>query len=443
DVWFEAPAPGATLRDTVRIVVGYFDESGVDSVQLIKDGAIISPPLRGGEIRGEVVYLWNTSSDSDGVHLWQARAWDKAGNVGVSMSLLVRVKNNPDPPPADHTPPVVNWLSPQAGDTVQGLVELRFQALDNVRLASVVVYVNGAVLERQILNASFFDGNVIWSTNSFADGNYIVEVRAWDSSGNVGIGVGVTLRVWNNRPRVIWVPDDYRTIQGAINASRDGDTVRVRAGIYSEPLHLWDRKIWIESEYGPVKTIIDVQGFRQHAIYIDGCQDTSLTIRGFCIRNSGSKGIFLNGTTSARIINNIIINSQRANLHLYNNFSIIRNNVFANNLSQCNIEMRDTYGPFENNIIANSVGEAFWNINVDVNPASPNYNLIWLYDRLTNDPPIRLGEDNIIDQDPLISDDFFHLHPNSPCINHGNPLILDLDGSRSDIGVFGGPYAYR
>ena len=31
---------------------------------------------------------------------------------------------------------------------------------------------------------------------------------------------------------------------------------------------------------------------------------------------------------------------------------------------------------------------------------------------------------------------------NSPAIDHGNPDLKDKDGSRSDMDVYGGPYAY-
>ncbi len=141
DVWFETPVPGATLSDTVRVVVGYFDESGVDSVQLLKDGATISSMLRGGEVRGVVEYLWDTHSDSDGVHLWQARAYDKAGNVGLSISLLVKVKNNPLS--EDHQPPIIIWISPQPGSIVYGTVRLCFQALDDNGVDSLRLYVSG------------------------------------------------------------------------------------------------------------------------------------------------------------------------------------------------------------------------------------------------------------------------------------------------------------
>ena len=34
--------------------------------------------------------------------------------------------------------------------------------------------------------------------------------------------------------RTIWVPDNYKTIQEAVNAAGDGDTIRVRASDYPE-----------------------------------------------------------------------------------------------------------------------------------------------------------------------------------------------------------------
>ena len=36
----------------------------------------------------------------------------------------------------------------------------------------------------------------------------------------------------------------------------------------------------------------------------------------------------------------------------------------------------------------------------------------------------------------------FHLQKYSPLIDAGDPTILDRDGSRSDIGLYGGPYGW-
>jgi len=239
DVWWESPDGGATLRDTVMLRVWVYDESGVDSVHLLKDGALVAslpPRLRGGARGGEyeATYLWNTLADSDGVHIWEAVAWDKSGGVGVSPALLVRVDNNQLPPEGDHTPPVIVWLLPEPGDTLEGTVDLRFNVLDDDRVDSVKVYVVGASSKTWSFSSDQFQYDALWVTSDGSDGNYIVEVRAWDRSGNMGLSDLITFQVWNNRPRVIWVPDDYETIQGAVNASRNGDTVRVREGIYYE-----------------------------------------------------------------------------------------------------------------------------------------------------------------------------------------------------------------
>lgn len=55
----------------------------------------------------------------------------------------------------------------------------------------------------------------------------------------------------------IFVPDDYPTIQGAINAAVDGDTVIVRPGTYVENIDFVGKAITVKSEHGPGVTTID------------------------------------------------------------------------------------------------------------------------------------------------------------------------------------------
>nr|MBC8465524.1 right-handed parallel beta-helix repeat-containing protein [bacterium] len=48
---------------------------------------------------------------------------------------------------------------------------------------------------------------------------------------------------------VINVPDDFETIQGAINESEDGDTVLVDEGVYRENLNFWGIQILLASRF--------------------------------------------------------------------------------------------------------------------------------------------------------------------------------------------------
>jgi len=55
----------------------------------------------------------------------------------------------------------------------------------------------------------------------------------------------------------ILVPDDYPTIQAAIDASSSGDTIVVAPGIYEENISFLTKNITVTSETGPEATIID------------------------------------------------------------------------------------------------------------------------------------------------------------------------------------------
>ena len=52
------------------------------------------------------------------------------------------------------------------------------------------------------------------------------------------------------------------------------------------------------------------------------------------------------------------------------------------------------------------------------------------------------GRNGNISRDPLFADTLlFTLDYGSPCIDAGDPDLIDKDGSRSDMGIFGGLYA--
>ena len=87
------------------------------------------------------------------------------------------------------------------------------------------------------------------------------------------------------------VPGNYHTIQDAINAAHNGDTVTVADGTYSGPgdvdLDFLGKSITVTSQNGPATTIIDCQGSSSanHRGFFLHSGEMSAIISGFTIKN--------------------------------------------------------------------------------------------------------------------------------------------------------------
>ncbi len=93
--------------------------------------------------------------------------------------------------------------------------------------------------------------------------------------------------------QVLIVPDDYPTIQSAINAAYGGDTVLVKPGVYIENLNFNGKNILITSLITPTRdtgyisqTIID--GNAQGPVITINNNESNATIRGFTVINGFS-----------------------------------------------------------------------------------------------------------------------------------------------------------
>ncbi len=158
--------------------------------------------------------------------------------------------------------------------------------------------------------------------------------------------------------KTIYVPDDYSTIQEAIDHADVGDTIKVRAGIYYENIKVYKKLNIVGS--GSSVTIIDGGG-RGSVVTIatHGVKFTDFTVRngdigieiGYChpISIFYSVGNTING--------NNITNNEVYGIRLYGSCNTVTKNNFVNNgngilLWECSSCNRIT----KNNIINNGNG---------------------------------------------------------------------------------------
>jgi hypothetical protein len=334
--------------------------------------------------------------------------------------------------PQDWQPPVVMWLSPPDAE-VRGTVGLDVLVHDSSQVTEVRLYLDGR--EQDTVFASPYRFELL--TDSLLDGVHLCEARAWDEFGNMGVSPILRINVANSiaqGPRVLWVPDSFQTIQSAINAAQDFDTIRVRDGTYYETLNTFGKGIWIESEHGPLRCAINAAGSSR--VFMVPPNSVRATIRGFAI--TGGNYLLALDYSTVDILNNVVT-SDSAEALLITSYAggRICNNLFSH--SQYGVEVSYHWGVFFNNIVQNVRNVAFWNAAVLRNPLEYGHNLFWANGQNYGyfDP----GEGDVYG-DPLLDMTNGMLLAGSPAIDAGNPEITDRDGTRSDIGPFGGPYAY-
>lgn len=128
----------------------------------------------------------------------------------------------------------------------------------------------------------------------------------------------------------IYVPDDYPTIQDAIDGSVNGDTIIVRAGIYVENIDFLGKVVHVTSESGPASTIIDGNQAGT-AVWFQNGEGADSAIDGFTVTNSSGSAIRCSGS-SPTITNNIILENHNTGIYCnLSSFPTISNNIISNN----------------------------------------------------------------------------------------------------------------
>jgi thermitase len=170
-VGIDSPLSGATVSGMAVIDVTASDDVGVTKVDLYVDGVFFVT-----DNASPYSFAWDTSTVPNGSHTLNAVATDAAGNSAGTTPISVTVSNGP----ADTTPPTVSIGAPVAGATVSGTSTVSATAADDVGVAKVELYVDGALYATDTSAPYSF----AWNTTLSADGSHTLQVVAADAAGN-------------------------------------------------------------------------------------------------------------------------------------------------------------------------------------------------------------------------------------------------------------------
>jgi parallel beta-helix repeat protein len=144
------------------------------------------------------------------------------------------------------------------------------------------------------------------------------------------------------------VPGDQPTIQGAINAANNGDTVLIAPGTYYENINFNGKAVTVTSSGGPSVTIID-GGQNGSVVTFDSGETMSSGLNGVAIRNgyasyngsydSGRGGGIQIMNSSPTVTGNLISNNSALcgmGIHIDGGSPVIKNNTISNNTQPSN-----------------------------------------------------------------------------------------------------------
>ena len=364
-----------------------------------------------------------------------------------------------------NTPPYLNWET--AADSIMFAI--------NISSFGDTIYVANGIYEEQVvmipglsligagMDSCIIDTHsLITSQNSvsvkIADscllkGFYVIIYNYWDK----GIGISfngssfyslITQNRISNGFEGIYVGENPYVYKNLIDRTTEGiglfnSSSEVRANtIFTEPSSTLPIKdgISIEAFDYSYKPIIDsnyIYAHQAYGIYKSFGASPIVSNNNIIIDNGAA--MFLSDSDTMWIYNNLIYGYGNGIHNVGVEYLLVYNNYIGGQLGSGVVA-----GP--NNIIVNNT---IVNTNMAVEkwynqePPTVKYNCLWK----NNSAGVGNLDTTNISADPMVvnsdstkGDLDFHLQMFSPLIDRGDPDVLDKDGTRSDIGLYGGPF---
>ncbi len=176
---FLYPSTGQILNGVIEINIHAEDNEQVDFVDLFINGDKVGTLMENPNIDDYYYYYWDTNEyPEDNICSIHAYISDISNNYQVVGPISITVDNENAP---DITVPQGTILSPAAGSTVYGHIDIEVNAFDNIAVDYVEFIIDG--------EQTFFDTTspyiYNWDTTiEDEDQNHIININVIDQSGN-------------------------------------------------------------------------------------------------------------------------------------------------------------------------------------------------------------------------------------------------------------------
>jgi thermitase len=169
-----SPSNTSTVGGSVIVNVSASDNVGVARVDLYVDGTVYAT-----DALLPYSFFLDTDFLANGSHSLAAAAYDAAGNLGTSPTVVINVSNGASV--GDTQPPIVAINSP-ASTSPGNKLNVSVSATDNVGVAKVELYVDSSLAATDTAAPYTFSLN----SRKFSVGTHSLQAKAYDLSGNVG-----------------------------------------------------------------------------------------------------------------------------------------------------------------------------------------------------------------------------------------------------------------
>jgi hypothetical protein len=352
------------------------------------------------------------------------------------------------------TPPYTSWLT--SADSIQKCINICVDGdtiyvangvyKENLVISNTSLYLFGSSMDSTIVDGTGLSDSTIFFNNSNSTmENFNIYGR--------GIRSYSYAIIFQNMPLTIKNCKISRTGYGIVSVGN--------AGVYAYNLILENLTLEGLSLYNDGYNVVSdclilLNTDQSSGIVIGGPHPNSIhTITNNIILFTGTinprhgiylglpKKVYINNNLISRFIDNIYINDVRDTVFIKNNALMYQFGGAASILAG------------SQNVIVTNVVLLKNKTGIDGGyQVRSNYNLFWknITDLEFN---VSYGDSDIVADPMFVKDTIptpngnydFHLQKYSAAIDKGDPSILDIDGSRSDIGLFGGPlgesYTYQ